>query len=75
MAKSVNDGDTSTKNKSANSCMVFDGHDCRKDNHCKPKWDYLGCVHLYKITKVEERKTFLTIVLVDFLKLLPAVGW
>ena len=59
MAKSVNDGDTSTKNKSANSCMVFDGHDCRKDNHCKPKWDYLGCVHLYKLTMVEERKTFL----------------
>ena len=39
--------------------LVFNGHDCKKSLECKNDWDFLGCIKLYKLSKVEERRDFL----------------
>ena len=35
------------------------GHNCSSSNQCIKKWDKLGCIELYKLTTVEERKNML----------------
>ena len=35
------------------------GHDCTKSNYCRERWDYLGCINLYKVTQVSDRESFL----------------
>jgi len=42
----------------ANS-LTHNGHDCNKSNNCKERWDYLGCINLYKMTQLADRETFL----------------
>ena len=32
--------------------LSHNGHDCSKSSNCKEKWDYLGCINLYKITQI-----------------------
>ena len=39
--------------------LSHNGHDCVKSSMCKDKWDLLGCIHLYKVTQVSDRETFL----------------
>ena len=34
-------------------------HDCSSSSQCNTKWDKLGCIELYKLTTVEERKNML----------------
>ena len=34
-------------------------HDCSSSSQCNTKWDMLGCIELYKLTTVEERKGML----------------
>ena len=34
-------------------------HDCSSSDQCNTKWDMLGCIELYKLTTVEERKNML----------------
>ena len=34
-------------------------HDCSSSSQCNTKWDKLGCIELYKLTTVEERKDML----------------
>ena len=43
---------------SAHSANI-DGHNCKKNANCKENWDFLGCVNLYKLSKVDERIEFL----------------
>ena len=50
--------DSDTPSSKSNS-LKHNGHDCSKSNTCKEKWDLLGCSHLYKLSTVEERETFL----------------
>ena len=35
------------------------GHDCSSSSQCNTKWDKLGCIELYKLSTVEERKNML----------------
>jgi len=39
--------------------LSYNGHDCSKSSNCKEKWDYLGCINLYKITQISVRESFL----------------
>ena len=39
--------------------MCHNGHDCSKSNNCKDRWDYLGCIFLYKVTQLSDRESFL----------------
>ena len=50
--------DDHSSNSKANQ-LSFNGHDCEKSSNCKSKWDYLGCVNLYKVTQVLDRESFL----------------
>ena len=34
---------------------VFKNHECQKSSQCRPDWDLLGCIMLYKIKKIDER--------------------
>ena len=58
VAKSANDGNPNSSPSKAHT-LTFDGHNCSKSQQCKEKWDYLGCIHLYKVTKAEERIKFM----------------
>ena len=35
------------------------GHDCTNSPQCNTRWDMLGCIKLYKLATVEERKSML----------------
>ena len=39
--------------------MSHNGHDCAKSNNCKDRWDFLGCINLYKVTQLSDRESFL----------------
>ena len=39
--------------------LSYKGHDCSKSNQCRDRWDFLGCINLYKVTQVSDRETFL----------------
>ena len=39
--------------------LSHNGHDCIKSSQCKDRWDFLGCVQLYKLIQVSEREAFL----------------
>ena len=43
--------------KSSN--LVHKGHDCSTSPQCKENWDFLGCIQLYRLQKVDDRKSFL----------------
>ena len=45
--------------KSRLNNLKQDNHDCKYSKVCKEEWDLLGCIQLYKIDKVVERKSFL----------------
>ena len=36
-----------------------DGHDCKKSKTCNEKWGGLGCVKIYKLATVNERREHL----------------
>ena len=36
------------------------GHDCTNSPQCNTRWDKLGCIELYKLGTVEERKKMLS---------------
>ena len=54
--KSTVDSQPSSK---VNLSSTLDGHNCKKSKQCKDKWDFLGCVQLYKEKTAADRKTFL----------------
>ena len=39
--------------------LSHDGHDCSKSSSCRERWDYLGCINLYKVTQISDRESFL----------------
>ena len=43
------------KKPHAHNAKVFKNHDCEKSSQCRPDWDLLGCIMLYKIKKIDER--------------------
>ena len=39
--------------------LSHNGHDCAKSSNCRERWDYLGCINLYKVTQISDREAFL----------------
>ena len=39
--------------------LSHNGHDCKKSSNCRDKWDFLGCINLYKVTQLTDRESFL----------------
>ena len=44
--------------KRISNTITFGGkdHDCSKSKECKPEWDAMGCIKLYHINTVDERR-------------------
>ena len=49
----------SRKNGKLVSKPSQDGHDCKKSKTCNEKWGGLGCVNIYKLVTVSERREHL----------------
>ena len=49
------DSKMSAKKPGVHNVKAFKNHDCQKSSQCRPDWDILGCIMLYKLKKIEER--------------------
>ena len=47
----------SPKKSYANSVDNNGRHNCEKNLQCKSEWGIFGCVELYKVRKIEERRS------------------
>ena len=51
----ADDSKPSFKKQNVNNVSAFKNHDCQKSSQCRPEWDILGFIMLYKLKKIAER--------------------
>ena len=54
--RKTNDPKLTGRKFPSNNVNLINNHDCSKSHQCQTDWDFLGCIKLYSIKKVDERR-------------------